>query len=433
MDLRKRLISYLGLLLSGLLVISVLVNLISLRDDIDAEIRASQDLVNILVVASQLPAQLSESEAARQLSEVINRARLRHLNVRLDGVAQDSAPEQGVMPSLFGGVPRSSPQQQVKIGSTSLLISPNPESEIEERFGDIVHLCITLLLFSGATLLVAWWSAHRALSPVRDLEDGLQRMSHGEPAANMPAFELSEFRRVANAINRLAITLGEARAAQKSLARQLIRVQEDERRVLARELHDEMGQTLTSIGITATFIERNASKLAGDDLGKCANDLRRDIEATRHNLRSMLERLRPHGLSTEGLAEAIRDLIASWQQRQTGIDFELAMPNRLPGIDEESALTVYRVVQEAITNVVRHSEARQCRIMLQADEVKISIVIEDDGEGLASGTQIWRGGLLGMTERVEMIEGSLAVASNNGRGLRIEARIPIHINRESTT
>jgi two-component system sensor histidine kinase UhpB len=428
MDLRKRLVSYLGLLLSGLLVISVLVNLISLRSDIDAEVRASQDLVNILVLASQVPTQLSAPEAARQLSEAINLAKFRHLNVRLDGVAQGSVPEQGGMPSLFGDVPRVSAQQKVKIGGTTLLISPNPESEIEERFGDIVHLCITLLLFSGATLLVAWWSAHRALSPVRDLEDGLQRLSHGEPTANLPAFELREFRLVANAINQLAMTLGEARAAQKSLARQLIRVQEDERRVLARELHDEMGQTLTSIGITAAFIDRNSNKLVGDDLGKCANDLRRDIEAIQQNLRSMLGRLRPHGLSTEGLAEAIRDLVASWQQRQIGIDFELSMPNGLPGVDEESALTVYRVVQEAITNVVRHSGARHCRILLRTDEAKISILIEDDGEGLAGGAAVWRGGLLGMAERVEMINGSLTVTSNNSRGLRIEVQIPVHIN-----
>ena len=424
MDLRKRLVSNLGFLLSGLLIISVLVNVISLRSDIDEEIRASQNLVNILVLASQLP-QPAGPEASLQLSEAIHNAKLRHLNVRLHGETQASAAVQGGIPSLFIGMPHVGPQQKVIIGGTSLLISPNPESEIEERFSDIVHLCITLLLFSGATLLLAWWSAHRALSPVRDLENGLQRLSQGEPAANLPAFELREFRRVANAINQLALTLGEARAAQKSLAHQLIKVQEDERRVLARELHDEMGQTLTSIGITAAFIERNTTKLSSGELGRCADDLRRDTEAIRVNLRSMLGRLRPHGLSPEGLTEAIRDLVTGWQQREIGIEFELGIPNRLAGIDEESALTTYRVVQEAITNVVRHSDARHCRIIVRTDETRILILIEDDGDGLAGGIAVWRGGLLGMTERVEMVNGSLTVSSNT-KGVRIEVQIPIH-------
>jgi two-component system sensor histidine kinase UhpB len=272
---------------------------------------------------------------------------------------------------------------------------------------------------------VAWWSADRALTPVRELEAGLQRLADNAPDAAMPPFALREFRRVASAIDALASKLDASRAAQQQLARQLIGVQEEERHTLARELHDEMGQTLTSIGVTAAFLERNATRLDAANIVECAQDLRRDVRTSGEQLRAMLKRLRPHGLDALGLASALRELVTSWQQRESGIEFSLEMPAELPLLDEATALVIYRVVQEGLTNVVRHSEAQHCRIRIEVARNALYLSVEDDGKGLPEAGPARRGGLLGMAERLEMAGGSLHMENNATIGLHLQARLPM--------
>lgn len=427
MDLRKRLVGYLGALLAGLFLVALLVNLYSLRSDINAEVAASERLASILLNAGSLDRQQPPEEAVARLRALIDAAPLRHLRISVERPDYPAAAD-----TLFiqlarqlGVAPPASPAEQVTVGQQTLYIAANPASEIEERLGDTVRLCITLLLFSGATLLVAWWSAHRALAPVRELEAGLHRLAHGEPDPALPPFDLREFKQVASAIDQLAAALNDARAAQKRLSRQLIQVQEEERRTLARELHDESGQTLTAIGITAAFLERHADTLDSRQILECARELRRDVRTNGEQLRAMLKRLRPHGMDAAGVAGALRELIASWQQRAVGIDFRLEIPAELPPMKEEQALVLYRVVQEALTNAVRHSEARHCTVRIQPEDGGLRLQIDDDGKGLPAAGEIRRGGLLGMEERVEMANGQLRLQSGQAGGLQLTIVLPL--------
>lgn len=432
MDLRRRLVGYLGALLAGLFLMALLVNLYSLHSDINAEVAASERLAKILLDVSNLDHQQAPEEAVSRLRALIDAAQLRHLRLSVeepDGPAPaDTTLVQ--LTDMLGITTLPSPVKQVKLGQQTLYIAPNPGSEIEERLGDTVRLCITLLLFSGATLLVAWWSADRALAPVRELEAGLQRLAHGEPDAGLPPFDLREFKQVAGAIDQLASALKTSRAAQKQLARQLIQVQEEERRTLARELHDETGQTLTAIGVTAAFLERNAGTLDSQRIVECAQELRRDVRTNGEQLRVMLKRLRPHGMDAEGVAGALRELIASWQQRDVGIDFRLEIPARLPAMREEQALVLYRVVQEALTNAVRHSEARQCIVRIHAENGNLHLQIDDDGKGLPSTGETRRGGLLGIEERLEMVQGRLELQTGQPTGLQLRAVLPLNEAQE---
>ncbi len=432
MDLRRRLVGYLGALLAGLFLMALLVNLYSLHSDINAEVAASERLAKILLDVSNLDHQQAPEEAVSRLRALIDAAQLRHLRLSVeepDGPAPaDTTLVQHT--DMLGITTLPSPVKQVKLGQQTLYIAPNPGSEIEERLGDTVRLCITLLLFSGATLLVAWWSADRALAPVRELEAGLQRLAHGEPNAGLPPFDLREFKQVAGAIDQLASALKTSRAAQKQLARQLIQVQEEERRTLARELHDETGQTLTAIGVTAAFLERNAGTLDSQRIVECAQELRRDVRTNGEQLRVMLKRLRPHGMDAEGVAGALRELIASWQQREVGIDFRLEIPARLPAMREEQALVLYRVVQEALTNAVRHSEARHCIVRIHAENGNLHLQIDDDGKGLPSTGETRRGGLLGIEERLEMVQGRLELQTGQPTGLQLRAVLPLNEAQE---
>jgi two-component system sensor histidine kinase UhpB len=416
MDLRRRLIGSLGLLLGCLLAMTAVIQLLSLRSDIEAEVEASARLVNVLLAAGT-------PGAGPPLDERLARAGLRHLSIRTAG---QPAPDQAPHPLLarLGLAPAARHEQRIRIGDQVLYIAPNPHSEIHERLQDTVRIWSILLFFFGTTLLVTWWCADRALAPVRALEASLHRLARGEPDPALPAFALREFGRVARAIEHLAGALADARAAQRELAHQLIAVQEDERRALARELHDEMGQTLTALNVTATHLARNAAHLGPHAVAECATDLRRDLRTCADQLRAMLKALRPHGLHGGGLAPTLRELVDGWRGRHTEIAFALDLPPALPDVDDATALALYRVVQEAVTNVVRHSGARRCAIRMTAGAGALGLDVVDDGVGLAPGTR-WHGGLLGMQERIAMVGGTLRLSPGPGGGLCLRAALPL--------
>jgi two-component system sensor histidine kinase UhpB len=427
MDLRRRLVTCLGALLLGLLMMVVLITLQSLRDDVNAEVRASEQLALALLDIGRIGADLPPAEAASRLRQILARSAVRHLSLSV-GTALAPPADQGLdgrLAALLGLDAAHQGGQLVRVGDQSLRIAPNPASEIEERLGDTVRIWSTLLFFSGATLLVAWWSADRALAPVRALEAGLHRLANGEADAKLPAFSLREFARVAEAINHLAARLASSQQAQRRLSHQLIRVQEDERRTLAMELHDEMGQTLTAISVTATYLERNAERLDAASVTECAQHLRRDVRTSGEQLRAMLRQLRPHCLDGPGLAISLRDLLAGWQQREAGIAFTLSKPAELPALAHEAGLVLYRVVQEALTNVVRHSAARHCRVLIAAADGMLTLRIEDDGRGLPAD-KVARGcGLLGMAERVHMVGGRFDIVAAPAAGVHLQVRLPL--------
>jgi two-component system sensor histidine kinase UhpB len=427
MDLRKRLIGSLGVLLGTLMLVAVLINLSSLRHDINAEVSASAQLVQVLLKAGQTEHDLPAEEAGSRLQAMLQAAPLRHLTITLEqNEAQKQHPATSTWLSRLLSIESTDTSGQlIRLGEQNLRIAPNPNSEIDERLGDTVRLCITLLLFSGATLLVTWWSADRALTPVRELEAGLQRLADGKNEAALPTFNLREFSQVAGAIDSLAAALATSRNAQQALARQLIEVQEDERRTLARELHDEMGQTLTAIGVTASFLERNAEQINAKQVAECAHELRRDVRTSGEQLRAMLKGLRPHGLDAGGLASALRELVAGWQQRESGINFQLSMPAPLPAVSETAGLVLYRVVQEALTNAVRHSSARYCQVSIESSAGLLQLKIADDGKGLPPSNFAQSGGLLGMKERVEMVGGTLTIGTEKEGGLKLQISLPL--------
>lgn len=415
MDLRRRLIGTLSLLLAALVSVAMLVQLSSLRDDIEAEIAASARLVEVLAALS--------GEADGDPAPLPATDGLRHLTLRLPGET-GSPPEPSPLVEKLGLSQLAQLERDIQIGGRSVHLAPNPGSEIDERLADTVRLLITLLLYSGATLLLVWWSADRALRPVRELEQGLHRLAAGEHDPALPGFALREFSQVATAIEQLAAALNDSRAARSALARQLMTAREDERRALARDLHDEIGQSLTALSVTAAHLARNASDIDPATAAECGRDLRRDIRSCHSQLRNMLKSLRPHGLDADSLGEALRELVDHWRQRETGIDFALELPAAFPDIDEMAALTLYRVVQEALTNVVRHSGAHQCRVVIHTVDTEIRADIEDDGAGLPEAGPARRGGLLGMAERLEMAGGELKLGQRSGGGVHLMAFLP---------
>jgi len=219
---------------------------------------------------------------------------------------------------------------------------------------------------------------------------------------------------VTTAIGALYLVLGreqrmlESRNEQLAqLTRLLLSAQEEERRRIARELHDEAGQILTAVKIDLDLAGRHESaELVG-----------RAIAQTR-NLSNLL---RPQVLDL-GLVPAIRSLTDDFSAR-TQVTTSLTLPESLFEISPDRQVAIYRIAQEALTNVSRHADAKRVRVVLDAEDDHIALTVEDDGRG-PSGELRPHLGLIGMRERVAALGGTLTVGPGNGSGFRIEARIP---------
>jgi signal transduction histidine kinase len=218
----------------------------------------------------------------------------------------------------------------------------------------------------------------------------------------------------------LAVDLSE-RIARDSL-RRVVEAQELERRRLARELHDETGQALTSILLGLKALEE---KLPDTGSRAAAAELRELVVATLQDVRRLAVELRPSALDDFGLVAALERLTTSIGE-QTGIkiDFQPAITtDRLPA-EVETAL--YRIVQESLTNVVKHAKARNVSILLNRKDGAVKAVIEDDGGGFDPAERTGEGfGLIGMSERLALLGGRLEIESSEGAGTTIAAEVPV--------
>ena len=202
----------------------------------------------------------------------------------------------------------------------------------------------------------------------------------------------------------------EARSAQlEQLTRLLLRSQEDERRRIARELHDEAGQVLTAVKIE---LDLDGKSQAGEMVGRALAQVR-DIS----NL------LRPAALDNLGLLPALSALTDDFARR-TRIEARFEGPDLAPGLPPDAQVAIYRVLQEALTNVARHARARRVTARLAPERGRVLLTVEDDGVGLC-GPLVPNLGLLGMSERVGALGGTLRVTSAGGAGVRVEACIPV--------
>ena len=215
----------------------------------------------------------------------------------------------------------------------------------------------------------------------------------------------------------------------RNLASDLTDAREAEQARVAGELHDELGALLTAVKLDAGWIAR---KLPADDQG-ATSPLRRRFDHLLGLLnevitikRRVVADLRPPLLSDLGLVEALRSLTQSWRSGEDGWKMELTLPTMLPELPAATSLALYRIAQEALTNVRRHANADHVRLSLEADDGQIVLRIEDDGCGFdTSPRALNRHGLAGIAHRIQMLGGRLTIDSKPGQGTCIEARVSV--------
>lgn len=219
--------------------------------------------------------------------------------------------------------------------------------------------------------------------------------------------------------------LGETLSENRRLSLSHVRVQEAERKQLARELHDELGQHLNAIKLEAVSI-RNWSEGRLSDTNQAAYGIIQTTDHVQGIVRDMLQRLRPVGLDELGLSAALEHLVQHWRARHRAMRVLLTMSGDVDGMSERENITLYRMVQEGLTNAAQHARASEVRIALTRDVDALTLSIHDNGVG----AQAWFGrggfGLVGMRERVQALGGSLDVATHAGAGFSIQAAIPLN-------
>ena len=243
----------------------------------------------------------------------------------------------------------------------------------------------------------------------------INNMEHGDLTTRLPNFDLPEFDVIGHSLNRMAESLTAERELEEN--RQLTALIqshiEDERRSLARELHDELGQYVTAIKTFAVTIA-NKTEANAPDISSYAQTI---VAAANHiydGMHNIIRQLRPGSLDNLGLAETLKDTVNSLQNQHPNLKISLNLSGNLASLGESLNINIYRIVQEAMNNAIKHAEAKNIQISLSTTKMgALELTIKDDGKGMNihDVDQSNHFGLLGMRERVQSFKGSFHIDS----------------------
>ncbi|HZO97976.1 MAG TPA: GAF domain-containing sensor histidine kinase [Gaiellaceae bacterium] len=245
--------------------------------------------------------------------------------------------------------------------------------------------------------------------------------AHDKLSAESRRFGDDDLRLAETYASRAAVAVDLSERVARDSLRRVVAAQELERRRLARELHDETGQALTSILLGLRSLEEFVD---GEEEREAVRSIRQLAVDTLQDVRRLAVELRPKALDDFGLVAAVERLTETFRE-QTGIavDFVAGLgEEQVPG---EAATALYRIVQEALTNVVKHAHARGVSILLTRKNDRVALVIEDDGRGFDPDRPAEGFGLQGMRERVELLGGTLLVETAEGAGTTLAVEVPL--------
>lgn len=309
------------------------------------------------------------------------------------------------------------------------VVSVDPAVQTAEAWHEAGRLMIALAIALPLLCALVYAALARALRPTRLIGKGLERIATGDLTTRLPPFDLAELSAIRDVFNHLAESLDIALAERNELTRKLIALQDEERRHLARELHDEFGQSLTAIRALAASARQTAAQDCPELLGEC-DSIARTATGMMETLRGALFRLRPPDVDELGLVASLEGLVSGWNGRSRGqTRFEIRFDGAFESVPGTISATLYRIVQEALTNAAKHAGATKVSLQLTMANNEIALAVEDDGR--PNETAVKSGmGLLGMRERVAALRGRLSFETGpHGSTLRVF--IPLAADRQA--
>ncbi|MBR0754798.1 HAMP domain-containing protein [Bradyrhizobium jicamae] len=445
LSLRARINLLLALVLALGLAINIARLVIEAGPRVQAEdqsvIRLAREFIET-IVAGLNDAPDPEARLDRVVQDL---SRLRHVSITRQDDASAKLPErrsettdERAAPAWF--VAMVHPEQtSVRVPITvrgqpqSLLITSHPDDEMAEIWDGIVTQLEVGTAIAVALFLVTMLVIGRALSPLEALSQAMTNIEAGLYDARVEPGGAPELAAICSKLNHLAATLGAAVDDKRQLAERTVSLQDSERKEIARELHDEFGPYLFALRAHAGALMRLSETGVPDPgaLRKHGGAILEQVNALQQFNRRILERLRPVGLAELGLREALGALLRLWGESHPDVSIETSISNALGPTGETADLTIYRIVQEALTNVFRHAGATSVDITIEPGEPPTGlrggrgcalVRISDNGRGLQPDHRLGLG-LTGMRERILALGGTLRIASGDD-GVTVEARVP---------
>jgi two-component system sensor histidine kinase UhpB len=438
-----------NLLLALVLALGFAVNVARLVLDAAPRVQAEDQSVTRLAreFVETIVTGLNEaSDPDARLDQIVHDLkRLRHVSITRQGEGSvavgmaDEAEDAPSVPAWFVALihpEKTSVSVPISLHGkpTALVITSIPNDEIAEIWDGIVTQLEVGAAIAIALFLITMMVIGRALSPLEALSQAMSKIEAGHYEARVEPSGAPELAAICTRLNDLAATLGEVVEERRRLAERAVSLQDSERKEIARELHDEFGPYLFAlrahVGAMMRLAETHEHPLA-DGLRKHGAAILGQVNELQQLTRRILEKLRPVGLAELGLREALGALLRLWNESHPDVTIETTISDSLGETGETADLTIYRVVQEALTNVFRHAGATEVNVSIapaeraggpHGDRDYTLVRVCDNGRGLMPDHKFGLG-LTGMRERLLALGGTLAVASNDS-GVTIEAMVP---------
>ncbi|MCM8746147.1 histidine kinase [Thermomicrobium sp. CFH 73360] len=303
------------------------------------------------------------------------------------------------------------------VGTTLTLLSTGNTEHLPEF--------VALFAISGTLLsvLINWIVLRAAFRPIDVLEQTADEVRRGNFHVRAPSVPLSDpdLDNLTATFNAMLDTLVGYQERLRELSQRVLTAQEEERRRIARELHDDPAQSLTVLLVLLKMLQDRQQPTDGTLLRELI-DL---TSATLESIRTIAQELRPPVLDDLGLAAALEGLAAQYRQR-FGLAVQVQVRGQRQRLAPDVELALYRIAQEALTNVAKHASAKRATMELAFGEEVVTLRIEDDGHGFEPREALGRGlGLFGMRERAQLVHGTFELRAAPGKGTRIDVRVPL--------
>jgi two-component system sensor histidine kinase UhpB len=438
-----------NLLIAALIAIFVGVvfwfEVVSTRSSVREEIQASN------IVAAQLMSNFNWSENADDRLALVNYlshlGRVRATEISLHdasgGVVYRSPPSTYKAgrdaPDWYSRLVAPEPiRQELHLPAGNLVIEANATRAVLDGWDDAVRLFQFGIVVVVVGNLIVFWLVGRTTRPFRLIAHGLKDMQAGAWDTRLPRFVTAEPAAIASAFNQMAQSIQENLDARREAIAANVRLEqsrefaltiqnriEEERRQIARELHDETGQSVTAIrSLALALVQRlgDADTQARDNAQLIADTAAR-LYASMHD---MIPRLRPLALENLGLGDALEEQVGEWRRQYPQVEFALRLEALPQELGESYALAAFRIVQEAATNALRHGRPARVAILARADARTLTLQVRDDGSGLAPDWQKpGHFGIRGMRERARVLGGEVRVDNVAGGGVQVDAMLPL--------
>jgi two-component system sensor histidine kinase UhpB len=431
LSLRARLFLPLGVLfLTALLIGSSALDVFSpaqlvYENEPEGEaVRAVAKALNDSLQASVNPRQTLDAFAASLGTTAVIQFRPADGNERPPTVRTASA---GV-PKWFVGlltIPDLGAAHPISIGSRhvgDIVFLPDISADIFEKWIGFLAIALSAAVLMSASAGFAYFTAGAVLHPLLELGNGLSRMRSGHYGDEIPVTGPPEIRRSCMQANELASMLSRLSDDNRKLLHKIVSLQDDERQRLARELHDELGPLLFAIRANSIVLLETVP-LENAEMERPLQIMLRTVETLQLANRRILEGLHPLYLNELGLRSILESLLKNIRSQAPDMDITSHIDPGLNDVDSLLSQTVYRVLQEGMTNVLRHAEAKSIDIGAEIRGGEIVVEVNDDGVGIPPDVSFGRG-LTGMRERVRALSGSLELFRKDGRTI-VRCRLPL--------